>query len=78
MQTWKNATMFLEYGTTNLPQNIYHTRQGFLVSTENRAGTDVSYVGHLFGRLGEGIGNYPGEASPFYWGAPNKNFKPSI
>jgi hypothetical protein len=38
----------------------------------------VSDAGHVFGRLGEGNGNYPGVSAPFYWGAVVNTNTPSI
>jgi len=53
-----------------MPAAKFHTRKGYLVSTADNSGTSVTDVGHVFGRLGEGNGNYPGVAKPFYWGTP--------
>jgi len=68
----------LAYSTTNQPDALFHTRQGYLVSTPDNSGTSVTDVGHLFGRLGEGNKGMPGVSNPFYWGTTTTGDKSSI
>jgi len=68
----------LKFSTTNDPDVLFSTRQGYLVSTGDASGTTVTDVGHVFGRFGEGNGNYPGVAQPFYWGTSVVGNKPTI
>jgi len=61
-----------------MPAPSAATRKGWLVSTPDNTGTDVTNIGHIFGRLGVGLANYPGSSAPFYWGKIEPTDEPTI
>lgn len=78
IQSGTEKTAYLAYSTTNMPSIAYSTRKGFLVSTADDTGTDVTNVGHVFGRLGEGNKSYPGVNNPFNWNLVDKANTPGL
>lgn len=67
VKTKKDAA-YLANSTTNMPSEKFSYRQGFLTTTPDSTGLTVTNVGHVFGRLGEGAKNYPGDTYlPVYW-----------
>ena len=64
-----NGTAYLEVGSDNMPSDLYHTRQGYLLPSSDMLLGNIDYVSHLFGRLGQGKNTSPYYKQPFYWGA---------
>jgi hypothetical protein len=73
-----DKTAYLAYLTTNMPVSGAATRRGYIAATSDDTGTSVANVGHVFGRLGEGEANYPGNSAPFYWGTAAGSNTPGI
>jgi hypothetical protein len=86
--TWKatwteqGSDAVLRNGATNAPSVDFATRTGFLQSTADQAATDkaaaIRGVGHVFGRLGQGVASYPGNAKAFYWGKVEAANRPGM
>lgn len=56
------------------------TRQGFLRVTADTSvsSASIAYVGHVFGRLGQGQLTMPAISSPFFWGTPQTSNNPGM
>lgn len=75
VKTWKTTakdqgtTAALKTGASAyVPDAKYNTRIGYYqVLADTTKATDLAYTGKVWGRLGQGAGNIPASATPFYW-----------
>ena len=87
---WKNSLVdqgdfaVLKNGATNAPSADLSTRLGYLQASNDTSKVGATGVlnlrdaGHVFGRLGQGVASYPGNAQAFYWGAKDATNTPGM
>jgi hypothetical protein len=63
-----NIAVLNGYNNGAVPNALYNTRLGYYqVLADNTAFTKLDHTGKVWGRLGQGSGNVPATAKPFYW-----------
>ena len=78
-----NSTLsqgYLKNTNNNFPNLGLHNRLGYLESSADITKTpiDVTNVGHVFGRYGQGEATMPSKNYPFLWAEQKQTYKPGM